>query len=100
MKTPAPADVQIDPAHPDVAYAALWEARQGPWENAAWNGTGGGIFKTTDGGKTWRQLTKGLPEGIIQANLTISASSSKHLFASVASPNAVNLYASDNGGDS
>jgi photosystem II stability/assembly factor-like uncharacterized protein len=94
------ADVQIDPAHPDTAYASLWEARQGPWENAAWNGTGGGIFKTTDGGKTWRQLTKGLPEGIIQANLTISASSSKHLFASVASPNLVNLYASDNGGDS
>jgi photosystem II stability/assembly factor-like uncharacterized protein len=94
------ADVQIDPAHPDVAYASLWEARQGPWENAAWNGTGGGIFKTTDGGKTWKQLTKGLPEGIIQANLTISASSSKHLFASVASPTAVNLYASDNGGDS
>jgi photosystem II stability/assembly factor-like uncharacterized protein len=94
------ADVQIDPSHPDVAYAALWEARQGPWENAAWNGTGGGIFKTTDGGKTWRQLTKGLPEGIIQANLTISASSSRHLFASVASPNTVNLYTSDNGGDS
>jgi photosystem II stability/assembly factor-like uncharacterized protein len=94
------ADVQIDPAHPDVAYASLWEARQGPWENAAWNGTGGGIFKTTDGGKTWKQLTKGLPEGIIQANLTISASSSKHLFASVASPAAVNLYSSDNGGDS
>jgi photosystem II stability/assembly factor-like uncharacterized protein len=94
------ADVQIDPAHPDVAYASLWEARQGPWENAVWNGTGGGIFKTTDGGKTWRQLTKGLPEGIIQANLTISASSSRRLFASVASPNTVNLYASDNGGDS
>ncbi|HLN97572.1 MAG TPA: hypothetical protein VK208_03730 [Pyrinomonadaceae bacterium] len=94
------ADVQIDPSHPDVAYASLWEARQGPWENAAWNGTGGGIFKTTDGGKTWARLTKGLPEGIIQANLTISASSSNHLFASVASPNAVNLYRSDNNGDS
>src|SRR6266568_3215080 len=74
------ADVQIDPSHPDVAYASLWEARQGPWENAAWNGTGGGIFKSTDGGKTWKQLSKGLPEGIIQANLTISASSPKHLF--------------------
>jgi photosystem II stability/assembly factor-like uncharacterized protein len=94
------ADVQIDPSHPDVAYAALWEARQGPWENAAWNGTGGGIFKSTDGGKTWKQLTRGLPEGIIQANLTVSASSSKRLFASVASPGTVNLYTSDNGGDS
>jgi photosystem II stability/assembly factor-like uncharacterized protein len=94
------ADVQIDPSHPEVAYAALWEARQGPWENAAWNGPGGGIFKTTDGGKTWRQLTKGLPEGIIQANLAVSASSSQRLFASVASGNVVNLYASADAGES
>src|ERR1700687_2331527 len=93
------ADVQIDPSHPDVVYASLWEARQGPWENAAWNGTGGGIFKSTDGGKNWKQLSKGLPEGIIQANLSISASSPKNLFASVASPDGVKLYASDDGGD-
>ena len=57
------ADVLIDPSHPDVAYASLWEARQGPWENAAWNGTGGGIFKSTDGGKNWKQLSKGLAPG-------------------------------------
>lgn len=94
------ADVLIDPSHPEVAYAALWEARQGPWENAAWNGTGGGIFKSTNGGQTWQQLKKGLPEGIIQANLTISASSAKRLFASVASPGVVNLYRSDDAGDS
>src|SRR5439155_24508277 len=65
------ADVQIDPLNPEVAYASLWEAREGPWENGAWNGTGGGIFKSADGGKTWRPLSKGLPEGIAQANLAI-----------------------------
>src|SRR5712691_2323691 len=43
------ADVLIDPSNSEIAYASLWEARQGPWENAAWNGTGGGIFKSTDG---------------------------------------------------
>src|ERR1051326_6033464 len=42
-------DVAIDPAHPDTVYAALWEARQGPWENGSWNGTGGGRYKSTDG---------------------------------------------------
>jgi photosystem II stability/assembly factor-like uncharacterized protein len=94
------ADVLIDPQHPDVAYAALWEARQGPWENAVWNGTGGGIYKSTNGGKSWKQLVKGLPAEIIQANLTIAASSPKHLFAAVASPNTVGLYASDDGGES
>ena len=93
------ADVLIDASKPDVAYAALWEARQGPWENAAWNGTGGGIFKSTDGGKTWQQLKSGLPEGIIQANLAIAPSMPNRLIASVASPNAVNLYRSDDAGE-
>jgi len=94
------ADVLIDPSNPDVAYAALWEARQGPWENAAWNGTGGGIFKSTDNGKTWQQLKVGLPDGIVQANLAIAPSSPKRLIASVAVPTAVNLYRSDDGGES
>src|SRR5579859_2240821 len=49
-------DVQIDPTNPSVVYAALWEGRQGPWENGAWSGTNGGIFKSTDGGATWRKL--------------------------------------------
>jgi len=93
------ADVQIDQSQPDVAYASLWEARQGPWENGAWNGTGGGIFKSTDGGETWQQLKGGLPDGIVQANLAIAPSSPNRLLASVAVPNAVNLYRSDDGGN-
>jgi photosystem II stability/assembly factor-like uncharacterized protein len=93
------ADVLIDPSNPDVAYAALWEARQGPWENAAWNGSGGGIFKSTDNGKTWRQLGGGLPEGIIQANLTIAPSSSKRLFASIALTTGLVIYRSDDAGE-
>ena len=94
------ADVLIDPANPEVAYAALWEARQGPWENGAWNGTGGGIFKSTDNGKTWQQLKGGLPEGIIQANLAIAPSAPHRLIASVAVPGAVNIYRSDDAGES
>ena len=41
---------------------SLWEARQGPWENGdSFNGPGSGLFKSTDGGTTWRPLTGGLP---------------------------------------
>ena len=49
-------DVDIDPVNPEVVYATLWEERQGPWENAVWAGTNGGIFKSTDGGTKWEPL--------------------------------------------
>lgn len=94
------ADVLFDPKNPDVAYAGLWEARQGPWENGAWNGSGGGIFKSTDNGKTWRQLGGGLPEGIIQANLAIAPSSPNRIFGSIALNTGLAIYRSDDGGDS
>ena len=93
------ADVQIDPANPEIVYAALWEARQGPWENGSWNGTNGGIFKSVDGGKTWRQLTKGLPADIVQANLGIAPSAPQTLVAAVATQKAGQLYRSEDGGE-
>jgi len=94
------ADVLFDPSNSEIAYASLWEAREGAWENGAWNGEGGGIFKSTDGGATWKQLVKGLPATIIQANLAISFSSPKRLIASVASTGVVNLFRSDDAGES
>ncbi len=55
-------DVQLDPANPDIVYASMWEAREGPWEdNNEVNGSHGGLFKSTDGGGTWHALTNGLP---------------------------------------
>src|SRR5450631_1733252 len=63
-------DLEFDPRNPDIVYACLWEQRQGPWENGAWVGTTGGIFKSVDGGATWRHLTRGLPaEGVVQADI-------------------------------
>ena len=92
------ADVLFDPTDSTIAYASLWEARQGPWENGAWNGTGGGIYKSTDGGRTWLQLSGGLPATIIQANLAVAPGSPRRLFASVATPTGVNLFRSDDAG--
>ncbi len=92
-------DVQIDPSNPEIVYAALWESREGPWENGVFNGNGGGIFKSVDGGKTWRQLTKGLPDNIVQANLAIAPSAPKILFAAVKTKTIAKLYRSDDGGE-
>jgi photosystem II stability/assembly factor-like uncharacterized protein len=77
--------VAIDPQHPEVVYAALWEARMGPWEdNNDYNGTGGGLFKSTDGGSTWRRIGTGLPDNVSQLNIAIAASQSSRLFVSLA----------------
>jgi len=94
------ADVEIDPSNPEIVYAALWEAREGPWENGSWNGTNGGIFKSVDGGKTWKQLNNGLPNDIVQANLAIAASAPQTLVAAVATKKAGQLYRSEDGGES
>jgi photosystem II stability/assembly factor-like uncharacterized protein len=93
-------DVKIDPNHPNVIWAGMWETRQGPWENAAWSGTGGGLFKSTDGGNTWKEITgHGLPDGIVQTDLTMSPSDSKRIYVTVASGRNVGLYRSDDGGE-
>ena len=92
-------DVQIDPSNPQIIYAALWESREGPWENGVFHGSGGGIFKSVDGGKTWRQLTQGLPNNIVQANLAIAPSTPKTLFAAVKTKTISKLYRTDDGGE-
>src|SRR5262245_25460626 len=75
-------DVDIDPSDPNVVYATLYEGRQGPWENAAWSGVGG-VFKSTDGGSTWKEISKGLPSPVGNAELTIAPSNPKRLYAYV-----------------
>ena len=91
-------DVKIDPSDPNVVYATLWEAREGPWENGEWSGSGGGIFKSTDGGQTWQPLAGGLPNGIVQAYVAIARSNPKRLFAVVATQGKVELYRSEDAG--
>src|SRR5439155_23543356 len=76
-------DVDIDPSNPDIVYATMWEQRQGPWENGAWDGTNGGIFKSTDGGTTWKPLTQGLPPAIVNAELAIAPSNPRRVYATL-----------------
>ena len=100
-------DVDIDPSDPQVVYATMWEERQGPWENSVWAGTEGGIFKSVDGGTTWKPLTNGLPP-VIQANLAISPANPKRIYGLIAAGTAPGsteargasgIYRSDDAGE-
>jgi photosystem II stability/assembly factor-like uncharacterized protein len=98
------ADVVLDPVNPDIVYAVLWEARQGPWENAVFTGPGSGLFKSTDGGTTWRPLVKGLPtfanDGLGRIGITVAPSLPSRLFATVEARRGAGIYRSDDAGES
>ncbi|MFN8580299.1 MAG: hypothetical protein U0163_04885 [Gemmatimonadaceae bacterium] len=76
-------DVRIDPSNPSIVYATLWQQQQAFWEGGGFGGGGNGIFKSTDGGSTWKQLTDGLPS-VLQANIAIAPSNPRVLYAMVA----------------
>jgi photosystem II stability/assembly factor-like uncharacterized protein len=93
-------DVDIDPSNPNIVYATMWEQRQGPWENAAWGGSTGGIFKSTDGGTTWKPIMKGIPDGFTQAELSVSPSNPQRLYATVGAAGNSGIFRSDDAGES
>ncbi|HMD87206.1 MAG TPA: glycoside hydrolase [Terriglobia bacterium] len=92
-------DIVSDPSNPDVLYACLWRARQGPWEDGnSYGGAGGGIFKSMDGGDTWNRLSGGLPEDLVQAYVAIAPSDPRRLYSSLADTHGTHIYRSDDAG--
>jgi photosystem II stability/assembly factor-like uncharacterized protein len=101
-------DVVIDPRDPNTVYASLWEDTLGPWEDGnQYPGTGGGLFKSTDGGTTWKQLKNGLPDNLVQINVAIAASDPQRLYATLATmgegsygrATGLGVYRSDDAGE-
>ena len=70
-------DLAMDPSNPDVLYAAFWQVIRKPWMLSS-GGAGGGLYKTTDGGAHWTELTRnaGLPKGLL-GNIGITVSGAK-----------------------
>lgn len=93
--------VTIDPKNPNIVYADLWAARQGPWENGEWQGPESGLYKSTDGGISWQKLTNGLPtvaQGLGRIGFCIAPSDPNRLYATVDAPELGGVYRSNDAG--
>ena len=100
------ADLVLDPSNPRTVYAVLWAARVAPWEvrsGESFITAGSGLFKSTDGGDTWRPLTAGLPgadDGLGRIGIAVSTSQPDRLYATLEAKKDAGIYRSDNGGES
>ena len=96
--------VLIDPNHTNIVFATIWAARQGPWENGAWDGEASGLYKSIDGGNTWKKITKGFPttkeNGLGRIGFTIAPSNSNRMYATVDAAKKGGIYRSDDAGES
>jgi photosystem II stability/assembly factor-like uncharacterized protein len=76
-------DLAMDPANARILYAAIWQVVRRPWTFES-GGPDGGIFKSTDGGDTWKELThnQGMPKGVLgRIGITVSPANPDRVWA-------------------
>ncbi|HLG99720.1 MAG TPA: hypothetical protein VKX49_25655 [Bryobacteraceae bacterium] len=92
-------DLILDPNNPNVVYAAFWDEHRTPWALES-GGPGSGLFKSTDGGENWTELSRnpGMPKGILgRIGVTVSPQNSDRVWAIVEAEDG-GVFRSDNGG--
>jgi photosystem II stability/assembly factor-like uncharacterized protein len=100
------ADLAFDSANPRTIYAVLWAARVAPWEvrsGASIYMAGSGLFKSTDGGDTWKPLTKGLPgasEGLGRIGIAVAPGEPRRIYVTAEATKGAGVYRSDDAGES
>jgi photosystem II stability/assembly factor-like uncharacterized protein len=100
------ADLAFDPSNTQTIYAVLWAARVAPWEirsGESFVAPGSGLYKSSDGGNTWRQLTKGLPSsddgGLGRIGVAVAPSQPHRVYATVEAKKEAGVYRSDDAGE-
>ncbi len=97
-------DLVFDPRNTQVIFASMWASRRPPWTTSeSYDGLGSGLYKSTDGGSTWRQITKGLPseaDKLGRIGFAVSPSDPDRMYALVDAKKGSGVYRSDDAGES
>ncbi len=93
-----PSDLSLDMNNPRVLYAAMWDHRRTPWAVRS-GGPGSGLWKSTDGGETWKKLSKGLPDAMGKVAVDVSRADPERVYAMIEADSG-GLYRSDDAGQS
>src|SRR6184192_322646 len=95
-------DLAIDPSNPRILFASMWKFQRTPWGMNAGGGRSG-LWKTTDGGDSWKEITfnRGLPNKPLgKIGISISAARPNRIYASIEAPDSSGgIFRSDDGGD-
>jgi photosystem II stability/assembly factor-like uncharacterized protein len=96
--TSGAADLSMDATNPRILYAAFWDHQRTPWMVRS-GGAGSGLWKSTDGGDTWKRLNDGLPKLMGKIGVSVSPANPDRVYAIVEAENG-GLYRSDDAGKS
>lgn len=92
-------DLAMDPNDPDILYAAIYQVMRSPWILVS-GGKDSGLYKSTDGGESWREITNGLPGGIKgRIGITVSPADTQTIYVNVEALGDGGVYRSDDAGE-
>ncbi len=92
-------DLVMDPTNPRILYAGFWQVHRKPWALVS-GGTESGIYRSSDGGDSWKKLAEGLPEGIVgKVGIAVSPARPERVWALIESKDKGGVYRSDDGGE-
>ncbi len=93
-------DVEFQPGNPNTLYASMWRGERRPWTIIS-GAREGGIYKSTDGGSTWKKLTKGLPGDLVgKSNIAVTPADPNTVWVLIEAKPGGGLYRSTDAGES
>jgi photosystem II stability/assembly factor-like uncharacterized protein len=91
-------DLEMNPKNPNILYAGMWYFQRKPWDFDSGSDKGG-VYKSIDGGLTWKKITKGLPQKMGRIGIKVAPSNPEIVYV-ITEAKEGTLYRSENGGDS